>query len=220
MGFRRHTGKPAQGMWSEAALRLATLHSPGHDVSASHFFRQFKRQFPWQRVTHPELNTPELWWEAVHAAYRQAFARLGLDDRAVPLSELRAHILDATRYPLFDDAVPALEQAAQDGWRQIIVSNHVPELAAIVDALGIRRFFHRVITSGLIGYEKPHDRIFEAATEHSVPGAPIWMIGDNLACDCAPVGAFGAEAILVRSESPDFRCAEDLKQAVNFLQSR
>ncbi len=144
---------------------------------------------------------------------------LALTSRAARLSELRADILDATRYRLFEDAVPALEQAAHDGWRQIIVSNHVPELATIVDALGIGRFFHTVITSGLIGYEKPHGRIFEAAIEHSVRGAPIWMIGDNLACDCDPVGAFGAGAILVRSVSPNVRCAENLTEVMKFLQS-
>ena len=85
---------------------------------------------------------------------------------------------------------------AQD-WRHVIVSNHVPELADIVAGLGIRAFFADVITSGLVGYEKPHARMFEAAVRCAIPGAPVWMIGDNPECDCHPVGAFGANAILI-----------------------
>jgi FMN phosphatase YigB (HAD superfamily) len=48
----------------------------------------------------------------------------------------------------------------------------VPELADIVADLGIRAFFADVITSGLVGSEKPHARIFEAALRRAIPGAP------------------------------------------------
>ena len=42
------------------------------------------------------------------------------------LEALRTDILDASRYTLFDDAVPVLSRLHERGWRQIIVSNHVP----------------------------------------------------------------------------------------------
>lgn len=67
-----------------------------------------------------------------------------------------------------------------------MVSNHVPELQEIVDALGIGRVFHAVLSSGVIGYEKPHARMFEAALELTVPGAPVWMVGDSVEADCVP----------------------------------
>jgi hypothetical protein len=44
----------------------------------------------------------------------------------------------------------------------------------------------------------------EAALRRAIPGAPIWMIGDNPECDSHPVGAFGANAILVRAATPAF----------------
>ena len=209
-------------MWSEAALRLATRQCPGHDLTVSHFARQFKQQFPWQRedFAHPELTTPELWWDSVYAGYCAAFARLGLDDLAHALPEIRDDILDASRYRLFDDAVPVLGALARLGWRQVIVSNHVPELAEIVRGLGIGEFFHAVATSGLVGFEKPHSRMFEAARKHSLPGAPIWMIGDNETCDCVPAVAFGATAILVRSRSRFYECcAKDLWTALSLIEA-
>ena len=76
---------------------------------------------------------------------------------------LRAEILDARAYSLFDDVVPVLTALREAGWRHVIVSNHVPELADIMTGLGIREFFADVITSGLVGYEKPQAQMFEAA---------------------------------------------------------
>ena len=106
----------------------------------------------------------------------------------------------------------------EEGWRHVIVSNHVPELAEIVAGLGIRPFFADVITSGLVGYEKPHAQIFEAAVRCAIPGAPIWMIGDDPECDCHPVGTFGANAILIRAAAPTFeRHAADLWQAARLI---
>jgi len=44
------------------------------------------------------------------------------------------------------------------------------------------------------------------------------MIGDNPECDCEPLEAFGATAILVRAAEPAFtRHAADLWQAVRLI---
>jgi len=62
-------------------------------------------------------------------------------------------------------------------------------------------------------------RVF-AALRCAIPGAPIWMIGDNAECDCHPVGAFGANAILIRAAAPAFgRHAADLWQAARLITS-
>ena len=80
---------------------------------------------------------------------------------------LRSEILDPHAYSLFEDVMPVLTALSEAGWRHVIVSNHVPELADIVAGLGIRAFFADVITSGLVGYETPHAQMFEAAA-HAV----------------------------------------------------
>ena len=179
---------------------------------------------PWHgpNRAHPELTTPELWWARVFATFAEGLSRCGWSRAATQsgFDALRAEILDARAYSLFDDVVPVLTALREGGWRHVIVSNHVPELSAIMAGLGIREFFVDVITSGLVGYEKPHAQMFEAALRSAIPGAPIWMIGDNPECDCYPLGAFGVNAILVRAAEPSFnRHAADLWQAARLINS-
>ena len=45
--------------------------------------------------------------------------------------------------------MPALEHLRRKGWRQTVVSNHVPEFDGIVDTLGISGFFGAVVSSGI-----------------------------------------------------------------------
>jgi putative hydrolase of the HAD superfamily len=207
-------------MWSEAGCRFLDQFAPNHQVAQERLRTALGTgHFPVTEC-HPEL-TPDLWWQAAWRRYSDAFCELGCpqSDGHEAFSTIRADILDARRYSLFDDVVPVLDRLHQRGWRHVIVSNHVPELDAIVDALGIRRFFHAVISSALIGYEKPHARMFEAALALTVPGAPIWMVGDNVDADCVPAASFGANAILVRTLGTFERRAPDLRAALDMIQS-
>jgi len=108
---------------------------------------------PWHgpNRAHPQLSTPEIWWTRVFAMYAEGLSRCGWSRAATPSSfeALRTEILDARAYSLFEDVVPVLTALGEEGWRHVIVSNHVPELADLVADLGIGVFFADVITSGL-----------------------------------------------------------------------
>ena len=73
-----------------------------------------------------------------------------------------------------------------------------PRAAALASA----RHFDTIVSSGVVGYEKPHRRLFEAALRHVRPGEEVWMIGDNPDADCRPVCALGMRAVLVRGARP------------------
>jgi FMN phosphatase YigB (HAD superfamily) len=190
-------------MWSEVAIRLLDRCSPGHGVTRQVMDPQVSQGMPWHRSdhAHPELSTSALWWNAVSQRYVEIFEALGLPGVATTaaLEELRDDILDTDRYVVFDDVVPALRRAAAGGWRNLIVSNHVPELESLVSALGLTPLFDSVVGSGVVGYEKPHSRLFEEALRRTGSDRPIWMIGDNANADCAPVCAMGNNAVLVRN---------------------
>jgi putative hydrolase of the HAD superfamily len=212
-------------MWSQAARRLIERASIDCDHLPAALLDTLRSDMPWHggHQAHPELSTPELWWTRVFATYAEGLSRCGWPHaaNAAALDALRAEILDVRAYSLFVDVVPVLSAMQMEGWRQVIVSNHVPELDDIVAGLGIQHFFTDVITSGLVGYEKPHPEIFEAALRCTIPGAPIWMIGDNALCDCHPVGGFGASAILVRAAEPEFDPhAADLWEAAELITQR
>lgn len=209
-------------MWSAAARRLIERAANACADLPAPLLSALNNEMPWHgpNRAHPELSTPELWWARVFATYADGLSRCGWSDVATPAAfdALRGEILDARAYSLFEDVVPVLTALSTEGWRHVIVSNHVPELADVVAGLGISAFFADVITSGLVGYEKPHAQMFEAAVRSAIPGAPIWMIGDNVECDCHPVRAFGAKAILVRAAAPSFeRHAADLWQAARLI---
>jgi putative hydrolase of the HAD superfamily len=209
-------------MWSAAARRLIARASIACAELPGPLLSVLDNDMPWHgpNRAHPELATPDQWWARVFATYTEGLSRCGWSQAATSagFDALRNEILDARAYSLFEDVVPVLTALTAEGWRHVIVSNHVPELEDIVAGLGTRQFFADVITSGLVGYEKPHARMFEAAVRCAIPGAPIWMIGDNLECDCRPVQGFGANAILIRAAAPAFeRHAADLWQAARLI---
>ena len=211
-------------MWSEVAIRLLDRHSPGHAVTREVMDAQVSQGMPWHRIdhAHPELSSPALWWEAVSRRYVEIFGTLGLPAvaTATAFAELRGDILNAGRYVVFDDVVPALRRAAASGWRNLIVSNHVPELESLVSDLGLTPLFESMVCSGVVGYEKPHPLLFEEALRRTGADRPIWMIGDNASADCAPVCAMGNNAVLVRSAAIGTfeRRADDLPGALDLIE--
>ena len=71
------------------------------------------------------------------------------------------------------------------------------QLEEIVVKLGIRHFFEHVFTSGIIGFEKPHPRIFDFALSKIGAENQILMIGDNPDHDIEGAAQFGIPGILV-----------------------
>ena len=189
-------------MWSEVAMRLLDRQTPGHTVTRDVMDAEVSKGMPWHRSdhAHPELSTPARWWEAVHCRYLEIFESLRLPRiDATAFAALRRDILTASRYVVFDDVVPALSRAKASGWRNLIVSNHVPELESLVGDLGLTPLFESIVGSAVVGYEKPHPFLFDEALRRTGSDRPIWMIGDNASADCAPVCAMGHNAVLVRS---------------------
>jgi putative hydrolase of the HAD superfamily len=189
-------------MWAEVALRLLERHAPDHRVSFEAMASLVSEGMPWHRTdcAHPELSTSAAWWGAVNRRYEEIFATLGHPSAptAQALEALREDILDTSRYAVFDDVVPALERVTAAGRRNVIVSNHIPELTDLVHGLDLTRHFDAIVSSGVVGYEKPHRRLFEAALRYVRPGETVWMIGDNADADCLPVCEMGMKAVLVR----------------------
>jgi putative hydrolase of the HAD superfamily len=204
-------------MWAEAASRIVRSMIPGRacpDASYASLRRALDEGMPWHRPdrAHPELTTAEEWWQCVFRRYVNVFEELGLAEATTPdaLDGIRRDILMAQRYSIYPDVEAVLNRLSHAGWRQVMVSNHVPELPNLVEGLGLARHFAAIVTSGIVGYEKPHPPMFGVARTHTIRGKPVWMIGDNLVSDCLSVAPLGVTAILVRvgAEPPYDRQAE------------
>ena len=209
--------------WSEAAHQLLTAVVPNHRLLHADFGKVFSSGFPWHgpNYAHPELDKED-WWESIHSLYSEAFHKLGYPEAADPtiLANLRAIILASDAYIVFADVAPVLSSLSAKVWRHIIVSNHVPELPEVVAALGLNTHFDEVLTSGIVGYEKPHPQMFQTALSYTRSDEPIWMVGDSVEADCRPGVAAGAQAILVRRPSAAFLpYAADLWEVLKLIEA-
>jgi putative hydrolase of the HAD superfamily len=165
----------------------------------------FRAAFPWRHpeTPHPHLNDAAAWWAALEPIFEQTFRALGLDPaRARRFSQLvRSHYCAAHRWHLYPDVLPALDALSAEGWHHALLTNHVPDLPRILDAVGLTDRFIHIGNSAATGYEKPHPRAFAALAEAVGPTDEIWMIGDSSTSDYAGAIRAGWNALLVRTES-------------------
>ena len=195
------------GMWSGAILETVARFEPSVACELATIRPHMQTGFPWHTPErgHEHLATPEVWWEGLFPAFQRAFQAAGLSSaRAIALSrEVRSIYLDPKGWTVFPDVVPTLVSLRTAGWSHAILSNHVPELASLTEALGLRQHFDAVFSSAAIGYEKPHETAFRRTLDELGNPPIVWMIGDSYNADIVGARRVGLPAILVRSKHDD-----------------
>jgi putative hydrolase of the HAD superfamily len=196
-----------EGMWRGSLIEALSAVVPDHVVHADEVAEGLRDSFPWHRpdIEHCHLDTADAWWAELEPVFERAYTRVGIAPQlaARAASLVRERYCDPSRFTVFPDVRPALDRLAQEGWRHVIVSNHVPELPEIVDGLGLGDVIDTVVTSAHTGYEKPNPKMFVEALR--LAGAPgeIWMVGDSPRADIAGAEAVGIRSILVRNADTD-----------------
>jgi len=118
------------------------------------------------------------------------------------LGEELAHVYleeRRSRYRLYDDVPAALDLLSVD-YTLVLVTNGMSDLQREkVTAVGLPRWFERIVVSGEIGSWKPHSRIFHHALELAeAPCGEALMIGDNLERDVAGARGVGIRTAWIR----------------------
>jgi len=133
--------------------------------------------------------------------------------------DLHAQFADADAYTVTEDAIEAFALALEGGWRNAVLSNHVPELPDLVQALGLDTYFAATFTSARIGYEKPNPAAFTTALTCLGDPSDRWMIGDKIDVDVRGAQLVGIPAILIGPWRPDERVehADTLLAAVSLI---
>ena len=198
-----------EGLWSSALLTVLEEEGRNLDFDAERMRTELRRGFPWHtpEVPHAESTSPDTWWEALSPVFVRAFGAGGLDPTTsrTLAGRVRKAYTDPAYWRLFDDALPALRLLSSRGWTHVVLSNHVPELARILNTLGLGGHVQRVFNSADSGYEKPHPRAFANLLEALDRPEKIWMIGDNLKADVHGAETAGIPAILVRGHPDEAR---------------
>jgi putative hydrolase of the HAD superfamily len=211
------------GMWSQCLADLANQAAPGNGFTRELFVPHLASGFPWHtpEISHPELSGSEPWWSNLNRVLAKALAAGAGFEFSVARSlarQVRSRYLQPDAWRVYEDVQPTLAALTAAGWEHIILSNHVPELSSIVAGLGIESHFRSVLSSAVIGYEKPHAMAFAAAVRAAPEGARLVMVGDSFVADYQGALAAGLEAVLVRNSHPDCQhYFSDLRSLVTHL---
>jgi len=133
---------------------------------------------------------------------RQVAARHGLDISREQAEELWDTWNLGGKFlgrQLFPDVIPTLQALKARGVRLGAVTNRGwagPRFWQEVEDLGLRPFFETVVVSCIVGYLKPHPRIFQIALEEmGLAPHEVAMVGDSLRADVAGAKALGMVAV-------------------------
>ena len=101
-------------------------------------------------------------------------------------------------YHVFDDVMPALERLRKAGIRRAVISNADADVTALCTHLAFAHEMNAIVTSAIVGWEKPDIRTFRAALAPlGVEPADALHIGDQPRSDVAGALASGMRAALI-----------------------
>jgi putative hydrolase of the HAD superfamily len=210
------------GGWVGALLEVIHREAPACEVTADQLRPHLQAGFPWHtpEQPHPVVTSADQWWNSLDPVFERAFTAVGIDVlQAQRLAKLVRRVYPHPAYwRLFDDTIPTLNRLSTQGWTHAILSNHVPELPAIIQFLQLGPYVGHIFNSAETGYEKPHPQAFRHALAMLGDIAKVWMIGDSLQADIAGATVVGIPGILVRTYHSDAQhCCSELSQVSDIL---
>lgn len=209
------------GIWTQALLDVLDQQDPGHGFERPDLRPFISGGFPWNFSDEPHgfVDDPEGWWTHLNRLFITTYIGVGYDeDRANQLAlGVRENFLRPSAWRLFEDTIGALQRATAAGWRNVIVSNHVPELMDLVVHLGLDEHVDIVVTSALIGFDKPNSGIFRHTLELAGHPEEVWMVGDNPVADIAGAATVDVPSILVRTDDIGHRKVDGLHDALDLI---
>jgi HAD superfamily hydrolase (TIGR01549 family) len=101
-------------------------------------------------------------------------------------------------YRVFDDVMPALETLERHAVKRAVISNADADVTSFCLHMGFARHMDLIVTSALVGWEKPDKRTFFAALDPlEVAPEDAIHVGDQALSDVAGARAIGMAAALI-----------------------
>lgn len=105
---------------------------------------------------------------------------------------------DHHHYRLFDDVMPALRALRQAGLLTALISNADKDVTVVALHFDFAPLMDLIVTSALVGYEKPDPRTYYAALEPlNVDPARALHVGDQPKSDVVGARGVGMGAVLI-----------------------
>jgi len=186
-------------------VSLAALEKGSLEAWADYQKRQAQSPSP-EAFRASEEQEIGMWRARAHALH----ARLPelTCDRDEWADAVYAALGDPRWFRLFPDVVETLQAILAMGIRIGIISNWDPRLESILAGLGIADSWEPVVVSSLVGWRKPHPRIFEIALERGgVRAGEAVHVGDMIQDDMEGATNAGIRGVLV--ERPQSRAINE-----------
>lgn len=220
----------AEGLWTRSIHAEILAELPGCGIGIDAVGALNHTGYPWHdpEADYRALTRPGAWWTHMEKHFAGVCRTLGTDGAAAAriAGRVRKRVLDPRNYTLLPGAVEVLSACRARGYANRILSNNMPELREILDALELSPLLDGVLVSADVGWEKPHPAVFRAALESAGNPAVRYMVGDSPAADIDGAKRAGIPAILFRtspvpsgkqgSEEPDFTCSR-LADILDFI---
>lgn len=190
------------GMWSKTLHDV--LKKNGVEYVPLEKIRPFLNiGFTWHSpdTAHKQVLKGKSWWEYVTDYFTEIYELVGIkkEEARKYALQIREEYNRIEKWHVYPDVEKTLQKAKERGFRNIVASNHIPELEEIVERLGIKEYFTEIFTSGKIGYEKPNKYFYKYILEEiEAIAEECIMIGDSYEVDVAGALRSGMRAILVR----------------------
>jgi len=186
-------------------LYARTARKYGVDVSAADVRAQFQRS--WETLQPKAAEDPgryaigeadgRRWWQAVVA---ETFRPLGMPQPFETFfEELYTLFAQPEVWRVYADVPEVLEGLRARGVVMGVLSNFDTRLGSLLQGLGLMPYFTHVVLSAVVGWEKPHPRIFASALALAgVPAEQVLHVGDNYQQDVIGARQAGIYAVWLR----------------------
>lgn len=186
------------------------------DAVVRRFWATFTVLYP-EPDLHPDLPMEERRWIDGSTALRNMLAEFGAtcddDDASCLWEALNSMPWRARHLHLYPDAVSTVETLRSEGYRLAVVTARALSAAVVAQELREQGMppgvIEIIVTSGEVGYRKPHPLVFEtAAKQLGVRPEQTIVVGDSYEGDIVPAASLGMVPVLKLNErAPDPRWA-------------
>jgi putative hydrolase of the HAD superfamily len=173
------------------------IHAPLHERK---LFPSQQQLHSIERRTKQEFDALQQSGKADHSFWYLFYTHL-LEELGVPDETLRDQLVAATRISAnWGEVRPGTRQALErigNRYRIGVISNADGKIAAVLERCDIADCFLTITDSGLVGHEKPHPAIFQAALREmqASPDESLY-VGDVYSVDYLGATGIGMQAML------------------------
>lgn len=192
------------GNWEAAIFELTDDKIKKTEETLGMVSNMLQTGFPWHE---PQKNFVSIihrtdWWEFVKPRFVAIFRALGygMDEAIAKAALIPEQYGRFDKWKLYQDAIPGLQEVSRQNWKNVLVTNNIPEFPAILKRLHIETFFEAVFVSALTGFNKPNPLILNGLLDTIPKNSKIVVVGDRVESDLVFANEIHAEGILVRSE--------------------